>query len=150
MSMSVKEKLASDLKKAMKEKDAVKVSAIRMVNSAVKNKEIELKKELGDAEVEALVATEVKKRREAAEQYEKAGRGDLVEKEKAEMAALMAYLPEQLDEGKIRELVEETIKEVQAGSMKDMGKVMKSLMPKIKGRADGSVVNRIVKETLEK
>jgi len=146
--MSVKERLKEDMKTAMKSRDALRLSAIRMVNSAIKNKEIELRREMEAAEVEALIASEIKKRRDAAEQYEKGGRAELKEKEEAEVAVLMDYMPEQLAEGKIRELVKETVAEVGASSAKDMGAVMKALMPKVKGKADGGLVNRIVKETL--
>ncbi len=148
IAMSIKEKLFSDLKTAMKARDAIKVSTIRMVNSALKNKEIEKGNELADTEVETIIASEMKKRREAAEQYAKGGREELAEKEKAEMAILIEYLPEQMSEDDVRKLVREAIEEAGATAMSDLGKVMKGVMPKLKGKADGSVVNRIAKEEL--
>lgn len=146
--MSLKEKLKEDLKTAMKAKDTVKLSSIRMANSAIRNKEIEVKRELEDSEIEALLASEVKKRREAMEQYKNAGREDLAQKEEAEMAVFMSYMPEQMSEEDLRKIVRETIGETGASGMKDMGAVMKAIMPKVKGRADGSAVNRLVKEEL--
>ena len=146
--MSLKERLKADMKEAMKAKDKVKLSTIRMINSLIKNAEIEKRGELTDEEIIQLLMKYAKQRKESIEMYEKGGRQDLVEKEKAELAIVESYLPRQMSEEEIREIVKQTIEEVGASSVKDMGKVMKAVMPKVKGRADGSVVNRIVKELL--
>ncbi len=146
--MSLKERLKADMKEAMKAKDKVKLSTIRMINSLIKNAEIEKRGELTDEEIIQLLMKYAKQRKESIEMYEKGGRQDLVEKEKAELAVVESYLPKQMSEEEIREIVKQTIEEVGASSVKDMGKVMKAVMPKVKGRADGSVVNRIVKELL--
>ena len=146
--MGLKERLKADMKEAMKAKDKVKLSTIRMINSLIKNAEIEKRGELTDEEIIQLLMKYAKQRKESIEMYEKGGRQDLVEKEKAELAVVESYLPKQMSEEEIREIVKQTIEEVGASSVKDMGKVMKAVMPKVKGRADGSVVNRIVKELL--
>jgi len=146
--MSLKERLKADMKEAMKAKDKVRLSTIRMINSLIKNAEIEKRGELTDEEIVQLLMKYAKQRRESIEMYEKGGRQDLVEKEKAELAIVESYLPEQMSEEEIREIVKKAIEEVGAESVKDMGKVMKVVMPKVKGRADGSLVNKIVKELL--
>ncbi|ADU96496.1 GatB/YqeY domain-containing protein [Thermovibrio ammonificans] len=146
--MGLKERLKADMKEALKAKDKVKLSTIRMINSLIKNAEIEKRGELTDDEIVQLLMRYAKQRREAIEMYEKGGRPDLVEKEKAELAVVESYLPKQLSEEELVELVKQVIAEVGASSPKDMGKVMKAVMPKVKGRADGSLVNRIVKELL--
>ncbi len=146
--MGLKERLKADMKEAMKAKDKIKLSTIRMINSLIKNAEIEKRGELTDEEIIQLLMKYAKQRKESIEMYEKGGRQDLVEKEKAELAVVESYLPKQMSEEEIREIVKQTIEEVGASSVKDMGKVMKAVMPKVKGRADGSVVNRIVKELL--
>ncbi len=146
--MGLKERLKADMKEAMKAKDKIKLSTIRMINSLIKNAEIEKRGELTDEEIIQLLMKYAKQRKESIEMYEKGGRQDLVEKEKAELAVVESYLPKQMSGEEIREIVKQTIEEVGASSIKDMGKVMKAVMPKVKGRADGSVVNKIVKELL--
>jgi uncharacterized protein YqeY len=148
--MGLKERLISDMKEAMKAKDKVKLSTIRMINSLIKNAEIEKKGELTDDEIVSLLMKYAKQRRESIQMYEKGGRQDLVEKEREELSIVESYLPEQMSEEEIRELVEEAVRETGAKSLKDMGTVMKYLMPKVKGKAEGSLVNRIVREVLEK
>ncbi|SMO38636.1 hypothetical protein SAMN06269117_102134 [Balnearium lithotrophicum] len=146
--MGLKERLKEDMKEALKAKDKVKLSTIRMINSLIKNAEIEKRGELTDDEIVQLLMKYAKQRRESIEMYEKGGRQDLVEKEKAELAVVESYLPKQMTEEEIRQVVKEAIEETGASSPKDIGKVMKVVMPKVKGRADGSLVNRIVKELL--
>ncbi|MEO2069035.1 MAG: GatB/YqeY domain-containing protein [Desulfurobacteriaceae bacterium] len=146
--MGLKERLLADMKEALKSKDKVKLSTIRMINSLIKNAEIEKRGELTDEEIVKLLQKYAKQRREAIEMYEKGGRQDLVEKEKAELAVVESYLPKQMSEEEVKKLVEEAIKEVGATSPKDLGKVMQFVMPKVKGRADGSVVNKIARELL--
>lgn len=146
--MSTKARLAEDMKTAMKAKDTARLSTIRMINSAIKNKEIDQRRELTDEEVAAVISTAVKQRRDSIEQFKTGGRLDLVEKEEAEAAILLSYLPQQLTEDQIRDIVKSAIAETSAASAKDMGKVMKVIMPKTKGKADGALVNKVVKELL--
>ncbi len=148
--MSLKEKLTADMKEAMKAKEEGKqrLSVIRLVRGAVRQQEIDGKKELSDEDVLGVISKEVKQRRDSIEDFKKGGRDDLVAEAEAEIAILMGYLPQQLSEDEVRSLVQEAIAVSGATSPKDMGKVMKELMPKVKGRADGKLVNGIVKELL--
>ncbi|MBI5694238.1 MAG: GatB/YqeY domain-containing protein [Nitrospirae bacterium] len=146
--MTLKERLKEDIKEAMKAKDALRLSTLRLLTSAIKYKEIEAHKELDDEGVMDVMNTAVKQRRDSIEQYEKAGRTDLAEQEKAELAIIQTYMPEQLGRDQIEALVKEAAAEVGAAGPKDMGKLMKALMPKVKGRADGKLVNEVVKAVL--
>ena len=146
--MGLKAQLLQDMKDAMRARDKLRLSTIRMINSLIKNAEIEKRGELTDDEIIQLLMKYAKQRKEAIEMYEKGGRQDLVEKEKAELAVVESYLPKQMSEEEIRELVKEAIEATGASSPKDIGKVMQHVMPKVKGRADGSVVNKIVREML--
>lgn len=150
--MSIKDKLTEDMKQAMKDKEAgkLRLSVIRMVRASIKNVEIDKKKELTEEEVLDVLAKEVKMRRDSIEEFNKGNRPDLVETIEQEIDILMQYLPEQLSEQEVRVLVAEAVTEVQAASAKDMGKVMAVLMPKVKGRADGKLVNNVVREFLNK
>ena len=138
------------MKEAMKAKEAGKqrLSVIRLVRGAVRQLEIDGKKELGDEDVLGVISKEAKQRRDAIEEFKKGGRDDLVAAAEAEIAILMEYLPKQLSKDEIKGLVQEAIAASGATSPKDMGKVMKELMPKVKGRADGKLVNEVVKEAL--
>lgn len=148
--MSLKEQLTEDMKTAMKAKAEGKqrLAVIRMVRSAIRQAEIDGKTELDDAGVVSIISKEVKSRRDSIEEFRKGGREDLVEQNEAEIAVLMPYLPKQLSEDEIRELVKAAVAQTGASSQKDMGKVMGALMPKVKGRADGKLVNTIVREAL--
>jgi uncharacterized protein YqeY len=148
--MSLKERLTEDMKQAMKDKEAgkLRLSVIRMVRANIKNVEIDSKQELSDDEVLNVVSKEVKMRRDSMEEFKKGNRLDLVESLEQEIDVLMKYLPEQLNETEVRTLVEQAVAEAKAVSPKDMGKVMAVLMPKVKGRADGKLVNTIVRELL--
>ena len=148
--MSLKEKLNEDMKQAMKDKEAgkLRLSVIRMVRATIKNVEIDRKKELSDDEVLDILAKEVKMRRDAMEEFTKGKRLDLVEQLEQEIAILILYLPQQLSEAEVRIMVTDAVAEAQATTPKDMGKVMAVLMPKVKGRADGKLVNGIVRELL--
>lgn len=146
----LKDQLKEDLKAALKSGDALKRSVVGMVSAAIKNKEIEKRGELTEDEAVAVVASEVKKRKDSAEQYEKGGRPELAEGERKEIAILMAYLPEQMSGEEIRSMVKQTISETGASSIKDMGKVVGAVMSKVKGRADGQTVSALVKEELSK
>ncbi len=148
--MSIKDRLTEDMKLAMKEKEAGKfrLSVIRMVRASIKNAEIDRKKELADDEVLDIIAKEVKLRRDAAEEFSRGNRQDLADNVQREAAILMDYLPAQLSEAEIRALVSAAVTQTGAASVKDMGKVMAVLMPQTKGRADGKLVNLIVKDLL--
>ena len=142
-------KLQNEMKNALKSKDTLRLSVIRMLISEIKKEQIDKKKELSDEEILNIIQRYAKQRREAIEQYKKANRQDLVEKEEKELNIVLEFLPKQLTEEEINKIVEEVIKEVGASSIKDMGKVMKVVMEKVKGRADGSIVSKIVKAKLD-
>ena len=146
--MSLKEKLLSNMKEAMKSKDSVKLGTVRGVISAVKNQEIDLKKELSEEEILTIVSREVKKRKEAAVLYEKANRPELKDKEIQEMKILQTYLPEQVSEKDLRRRIQEVIAETGAEGMKDFGKIMKTLVPEFKGKADNSLIKELANEYL--
>ncbi|MZG52482.1 MAG: GatB/YqeY domain-containing protein [Nitrospinae bacterium] len=146
--MSLKEKLLSDMKEAMKSKDSVKLGTVRSVISAVKNQEIDSKKELNEEEILTLVSREVKKRKEAAALYEKGGRPELKDKEIQEMEILKTYLPEQVSEEELRKRIQEVISETGAQGMKDFGKIMKTLVPEFKGKADNALIKELANEYL--
>ncbi len=146
--MSLKERLDQDLKTAMRERAQLRLDTIRMLKSAVKYREIELMKPLDDAGVHGVIASEVKRRRDAVEQYRAGNRPELAEKEEAEIAILQGYLPQQLGEAELRAKVDEAVKKVGAQGMKDMGAVMKALMPEVQGRAEGKAVSDMVKARL--
>lgn len=142
--------LNEDIKKAMKARDREKLTTLRMLKSAVQNEEIAKGKELSDEDELTVLSREKKQRVESLNEFEKANREDLVEKLRNEIAIVDSYLPEQLDEEEIREIVQGTIEQTGAKSMQEMGKVMGALMPKVKGKADGGLVNSIVREELNK
>lgn len=148
--MSLKERLTEDMKQAMRDKEAgkLRLSVIRMVRANIKNVEIDRKQELSDDEVLDVLAKEVKMRRDSVEEFKKGSRPDLVENLEREIEILMDYLPKQLSEAEVRALVESAVAQTEATSPKEMGKVMAVLMPKVKGRADGKMVNTIVREML--
>ncbi len=137
-----------DMKEAMKNKQGDRLGTIRQLRSAIKNKEIEQRQDLDDAGIISVISTAVKQRREAAQMYRDNGRPELAAKEEAELAVLQHYLPAQLSEAEVREIVVAVIGESGASSMKDMGKVMPLVMAKTKGSADGKMVNQLVREQL--
>lgn len=146
--MGLLEKIREDMKSATKSRDLVALSALRMALSALKNREIELRKELDDAEVVRVISSLIKQRKESIELYEKGEREDLAEKERKEIEVLQKYLPPELSREELEKIVRETISEVGAASVKEMGKVMKAVMPKVAGRADGKVVSEMVRSIL--
>ena len=148
--MALKEKLQNDLTEAMRARDEVRSSTIRMVLTAIKNEEVAGKeaRELSDAEVITVLSREAKKRREAAEAFEQAGARDRADMEKAEGVVIAEYLPVQLSESEIKEMITAAIAETGATGPQQMGLVMKSIQPKIAGRADGGVVSSLVKAAL--
>lgn len=162
----IREKLQQDVKEALKAGDAEKRVLLGMVLSAVKNREfdkraklskietdavkLEADSKLNDEEIIEVLSSEIKKRKEAAESYTKGGRADLAEKEEKELAILMGYMPEQMSEDAIRDIVKKTLADLGLKDIKDMGKAIGAIMTQVKGKADGTVVSKIVKEELQK
>ena len=146
--MALKNQLQADLKTAMKEKDKVRKSTITLIRAAILQIEKDQKIELDDAQIIDIIAKQLKQCRDSLTEFEKAQRDDLIQQAQAEIAVIKSYLPTQLNLEEIKVIVEETIQETGAKEIKDMGKVMGALMPKIKGRADGKLVNQAVRESL--
>lgn len=147
--MNLSERLNEDMKQAMKSKDKFRLSTIRMVRSTIKYLEIDLKRTLDDNEVLDILSREIKQRKDALQEFESAGRDELAASTKAEIEIIIKYLPEQLSEEEIKAIVQQTIQETGASSKSEMGKVMSALMPKVKGRADGKLVNQAVQQFLQ-
>lgn len=149
--MSIKDLLTEDMKQAMKDKESgrLRLSVIRMAKASIKNLEIDQKRDLTDEEVVTVLMKEVKMRQDSLEEFAKAGRTELVEQAEQEIAVLKKYLPEQLSDDELRELVKASIAETGAAAAKDMGKVMAAVIPKTKGRADGKRINAMVRELLQ-
>ncbi|GLI38431.1 GatB/YqeY domain-containing protein [Geobacter hydrogenophilus] len=144
----LRDRLNDEMKQAMKARDDIRLSVIRLIRSSVKNREIELRHELADGEITEVLSTLVKQRRESIRMFGEAGRADLVEKEEKELAVLLTFLPQQLSREEVEALVVQAIADSGAQGPKDMGKVMKAIMPHVTGRADGSLVSVVVKEKL--
>ena len=160
----IKEKLQQDIKEALKAGDASKRLCLSMIMNAIKNRELEKRtklsktekdasklekeSELNDEEIIEVIGSEVKKRKESMESYEKGGRPELAQKEKEELDILMDYMPKQMSEDEVREEVKKVIQEIGASGAKDMGKVIGAVMAKVKGKADGQTVSKFVKEEL--
>ena len=146
--MGLKEQLNEDMKQAMRAKDKNRLSAIRMVRGAVRDREINSQVELDDDGVLEVIASQIKKRKDALEQLRKSDRDDLVEVETAQINTLQEFLPAQLSPAEIEVVVTEAIEELGATSMRDMGKVMGKLVPQLRGKADNSVISQIVRQKL--
>ncbi|MDQ0197247.1 GatB/YqeY domain-containing protein [Neobacillus ginsengisoli] len=147
--MSLLERLNNDMKQAMKNKEKDKLSVIRMVKASLQNEAIKLgTKELSENDELTVLSREVKQRKDSLHEFDKAGREDLVDKLRTELTFVELYLPKQLSEEELTEIVKETISDIGATSKADMGKVMAALMPKVKGKADGSLVNKLVQQHL--
>jgi len=148
--MSLKEKLKSDLTESMRNRDEIRSSTLRMILTAIKNEEVSGKeaRDLSDAELITVLSRESKKRREAAEAFDQAGARDRADTERAEGVIIAEYLPKQLSEAEVKDLIASAIKETGANSPAQMGLVMKSLQPKIAGKADGALVSSLVKAAL--
>jgi hypothetical protein len=146
--MSLKEQLNESMKTAMKARDDLRLSAVRMIRSMVKNREIEQHRELSDQEIIEVISTLAKQRRESIKMYGEGNRPDLVEKEEAELAVLLGFLPAQLSTAEIEQLVDRIIAETGAQGAKDMGRVMKALTPLTAGKADGRAVSDTVRSKL--
>lgn len=148
--MSIKQKILDDTKTAMKDRDADKVSALRLMTSAIKNREIDARPEiLTEQDIVGVIKKLAKQRKDSIEQFEQAGRTDLVEKEQKELVIIEMYLPSQMDEAQIKKVVEACIAELGASSIKDMGKVMQAVTVKTQGSADNKIVSQIVKSQLQ-
>ncbi len=163
--MSIKEKIKQDLKEAMQQKEAEKVSVLRLLSSAIFNKEkdkraklskqeedaekLDQMSQLSDEEIIEVISSEAKKRKDSIEQYKQGGRDDLAEEEKKELEILNKYLPEQMPEEEIRKIAKQKIEEIGASGPQETGKVMGVIMPQVKGKADGNLVSKIVQEELK-
>lgn len=136
------------MKLAMKSKNKLELAVIRMVKASIQNEQIKLGHELSEEDSLTVLNRELKQRKDSLHEFEQAGREDLATRQREEIAVLHKYLPEQLTEDEVRQIVAETIAETGAENKSDMGKVMGAIMPKVKGKADGSVINRLVLESL--
>ena len=143
--MALKETLMNDLKAAMKEKDIIRKNTVQMVRSAILQFEKDNQKELNDEGILEVIAKELKRRRDVLPEYEKSGREDLIKDINREIEILLSYLPKQLTKEELEVIVADAISETGAASMRDMGKIMAAVMPKVKGRADGKMINEIAK-----
>lgn len=146
--MTLKEQLAQDLKDAMKEKDAVRKNTVQFIRASILQVEKDQKITLSDEGIIEVLAKELKKRKDVLPEYEKSGRNDLIENLKREIEIIESYLPNQLSREELEEIVKQEIQNTNATSMKDIGKVMQAVLPRVKGRADGKVVNEIAKNLL--
>jgi len=146
--MDLKTSIQNDMKSAMKSQESTKLGCLRMLIAEIKKKEIDKRSPLDESEIQKVIGTLIKQRNESVIAFEKGGRADLVEKEKEEIAILKAYLPEQLSESEILAIVESAVAETQAKTAADMGKVMKAVLAKVAGRADGKLVNDLVRKKL--
>jgi uncharacterized protein YqeY len=148
--MSLQQKIDDDLKTALKASDTVKVSVLRMAKAAIKNKEIDKKDTLSEDDIRSVFSTLSKRSKESIEQFAKGGREDLVDKERQELSILQTYLPQELTQEELDRIIAEAIRESSAESPKDIGNVMRLVMSRVKGAADGKVVNQRVRALLEK
>jgi hypothetical protein len=146
--MSLKDRILQDVKDAMRSKDKPRLATLRLITAAIKQQEVDERIELDDAQVLALLDKMCKQRRESISQFEKAGRDDLIAQEISELEIIQTYLPEQLGEDEIAALIDETMAATGAASIKDMGKVMGQLKPKLQGRADMGAVSAMIKAKL--
>ncbi len=146
--MGLRERIDADTKDALKSGAKDKLSTLRMLNAALKNKQIDKRRPLTEEEIIETVRSLIKQRRDSIEQFEKGGRKDLVDKEAAEVAVLEVYLPQQLSREELETMVRDTVAQTGASGAKDMGKVMKALIPRVGGRADGKLVSELVKNVL--
>jgi uncharacterized protein len=146
--MGLEERLVDEMKQAMKSNDKLRLSTIRMIRSAAKNKEIELQRKLNDDDIFMVIQGMVRKGEDSIEQFQAGERLDLVEKEQQEIEILKSFLPQPLSQEQILGIIDQSIAETEASSLKDLGKVMKSVMPKLAGKADGKLINQLVKQKL--
>jgi uncharacterized protein YqeY len=147
--MNLAERLNEDMKKAMKDGNKFRLQTIRMVRASIKNQEIELRRPLDDNDTLNILSRELKQRRDSLLDFERGGRDDLVSNVKAEIEIITEYLPQQLTEEEVKAIVVQTMQETGSSSKADLGKLMGALMPKVKGLADGNLVNAIVQQSLQ-
>lgn len=147
--MNLAERLNEDMKQAMRDGNKFRLSTIRMVRAAIKNQEIELRRPLEDNDTLNILSRELKQRRDSLQDFERGGREDLASNVKAEIEIITEYLPQQLNEEEVKAIVLQTMQETGASSKADLGKLMGALMPKVKGIADGKLVNAIVQQSLQ-
>lgn len=145
---TIKERLSEQMKSSMKSGDKETLAFVRNLHAQIRKKEIDDKVDLDDAGVQKIIQSSLKQRQDSLEQFKQGGRTDLVAKEEAEISFLKGYMPEQMGEAEVRKLVDWAVTEAKATSAKEMGNVMKLLMPKVQGKADGKLVNQLVKERL--
>ncbi len=143
--MTLKEKLMGDYKTSIKDKDTIRKNTVIMIRSAIKQREVDTRTDLNDEDVLEIISKQLKEKRMAITEFQKGNRQDLVDLTNNEIEILLQYLPKQLTQDEVDEIVKETIEEIGAKSVKDIGLIMKSVMPKIKGMADGNMVNRAVR-----
>ncbi|NLY46187.1 MAG: GatB/YqeY domain-containing protein [Tissierella sp.] len=148
--MSLKERLMEDMKNSMKNKDTIRKNTITMVRAAIKQREVDERIDLSDEDILDIIAKQLKEKRVAIEEFQRGNRQDLVELTNSEIEILLEYLPEQLSDDEVEKIVLEVINELNATSMKEIGLIMKAVMPKVKGRTDGNKVNNIVRKIFQK
>jgi uncharacterized protein YqeY len=146
---SLKRRINQDAKEALKSKDTLTLNVLRMLKSEIRYKEIERGSELSDDDVISVLSSAIKKRKDSIQQFEKGGRDDLASKEKEELAVVTKYMPEQVSEEELSQIISQAISEEGATGATDLGKVMKLVMPKVRGRADGKKVNQMVSSQLQ-
>lgn len=146
--MSLYDDIIHDLTSAIKGRDTLRLSVLRGLKTAIKNKQVELRQEPNEDQIRGVISSEIKKRKEAIEKFNQGSRPDLADKEEAELKILSGYLPPQLSGEEIKEILVNVIEEISASGPKDLGRVMKSSMPKLAGRADGREVNQLARELL--
>lgn len=146
--MTLKDRLTNDLKEAMKNKEQVRKSVVTLIRAGIKQCEVDTRQELTDEDIISLISKQLKQRKDALSDFEKANRIDLIEQTNQEIAILENYLPEQLDDVELKEIITKVVEEVGATSMKDMGKVMAKTISLVQGRADGKRINAMVKQIL--
>lgn len=146
--ISLRKKIEEDIKQALKSKDSLRLGVLRMLKSEIRYKEIDKHSELSDDEVILALSSSIKKRKDSIEQFERGGRDDLVAQEKAELEVILGYMPAQLTEEKLSEIISLAIKETNASGPAELGKVMKLIMPQVRGKADGKLINQLVSSQL--
>ena len=146
--MTLKDRLTNDLKEAMKNKEQVRKSVVTLIRAGIKQCEVDTRQELTDEDIISLISKQLKQRKDALADFEKANRADLIKQTNQEIAILENYLPEQLDDVELKEIITKVVEEVGATSMKDMGKVMAKTISLVQGRADGKRINAMVKQIL--
>ncbi|MCX8027817.1 MAG: GatB/YqeY domain-containing protein [Thermodesulfovibrionales bacterium] len=147
--MDILAKVDSDLKEALKQKDEIRLSVLRLIKASTKNKEIQKQSPLNEEDIISVLSSMIKQRKESIEHYQKASRSDLVQREEKEIEIIKSYLPQELSTQELDNIISEAIKESNAVSVNDIGKVMRLIMPKVKGRADGKYINERVKAFLQ-